>query len=868
MFGLQRAAAALTAAGVITALSAGGATAAVPRARVGSVPRLPAAAHVSGAVPPGRSVTLELVLTSRDPVGLTRMATAVATPSSPRFHHYLSVAGFARRFGAPAARIAEVERTLRAGGLQVGPVDPNHLTLSVHGPARAVQRAFATRLAAVRLSDGRRAYADRRAPTLPASVAGDVSAVVGLNSLVRPQSDEQAGALRPAAGADATRPATARAGHALRGPQVVTGGPQPCAGALSAAADPRLGGYTADEIAAAYGFSGLYGLGDSGAGQTIAVYELEKVDPADITAYQRCYGTHAPVSYVNVGRPQATGEDAESALDVEQIVGLAPGARVLVYQANDTAAAGVQEYRQIITEDRAQTVSISWGACEAKLTLDGSDLSIVKMEDALFQEAAVQGQSVLAASGDTGSAACVRDLDSRALAVQDPSSQPYVTGVGGTALYADPAGHPGLWNPAVATAPLLEAVWNDRMFKTTEGRQPAASTGGLSRLWAMPSYQRAANPGLGVINGHSSGRPCGAGQCREIPDVAADGDPAFGYVVHVSVGSRTGWTTEGGTSAAAPVWAALTALTDALPACRGASLGFENPALYELAAAAPTDFRDITAADPLTGAGDNDAVGVNHGLFPVTAGYDMTTGLGVPNAPALAAGLCSLRAPVYTVAIAAPPAQTVAAGAPFRLALTATDSGRLPLTFHATGLPPGLSISRRGVIGGIAETPGTYTVTVTAADRASNRAATSFVLTVLPPRATASAATLQDVAGARPALAFTATATSSTRLHVITVGLPAGLSLTGATRGIAVTAGGRPVAAAIRAGHGSTTMTVTLARPATAVRVALGPPALAGAPGLRRTARRHPRTTVAVSVGLVDTGRQTTRQTLHLRLGG
>src|SRR6185437_3694598 len=79
---------------------------------------------------------------------------------------------------------------------------------------------------------------------------------------------------------------------------VVTGGPQPCAGASAAA--PGQQAYTADEIASAYGFPGLYRAGDSGAGVTVAVYELEPDDPSDIAAYQSCYGTHATVSNVPV----------------------------------------------------------------------------------------------------------------------------------------------------------------------------------------------------------------------------------------------------------------------------------------------------------------------------------------------------------------------------------------------------------------------------------------------------------------------------------------------------------------------------------------------------------------------------------------
>ncbi|MGH2908459.1 MAG: S53 family peptidase, partial [Solirubrobacteraceae bacterium] len=486
----------------------------------------------------------------------------------------------------------------------------------------------------------------------------------------------------------------------------------------------------ADEIQAAYNFSGLYAAGDLGAGQSIAVYELETVNPRDLATYQACYGTHARISYVNTGHP-ARGNDEEAGLDVEQIIGLAPAVHVIVYQAPDNFNVGVRQFNKIVSQNRARTVSISWGLCEAKITFGRRDLSIVRTEAKIFQEAAVQGQSVVAASGDTGSAGCQTELGSTRLAVQDPSSQPFVTGVGGTTLYTNYNGQLGLWNPNVAGEPLLQAVWNDGELKTSHGTQAAATTGGLSTLWSMPGYQHRAAAGLGVMNSLSSGKPCRSSHdCREIPDVSADGDPATGYVVYVSAGSTHAWTSEGGTSAAAPLWAALTAEADALPACRGASLGFENPAIYSLAAQ-PNNFADVTAANPLTNAANNDAVGKNHGLFPVTAGYDMATGLGTPNAAGVASGLCALRAPVYTVSIAAPNHHFVLLRHRVRLRFKGTDSGGRPLRFKARHVPRGLRLSRHGVLRGRPRKAGRYHIRITAADYATNRATISFRLVVL-----------------------------------------------------------------------------------------------------------------------------------------
>lgn len=854
-------------ASAVGGLAAAPAVAAAPRSSVGTVPRLPAAARVTGPAPSGHRVALTLSLASRDPLGMARMATAVSTPGSPLYRHYLTVAQFARRFGAAPARVAAVRDALRAEGLHVSRVQANRLTLEASGTAATVQRAFATRLADVRLADGRRAFADRRTPTLPAAIAPDVEAVVGLSTLVAPA------ALGVRHAPPAPEPPTARSPRATG--HVATGGPQPCGSAQVAGASQS--GYTADQIAAAYDFSGLYGAGDLAAGQTIAVYELETLRRSDIAAYQGCYGTAVPVRYIRVGHPQPSPTDEESALDVEQLIALAPGARIDVFEAPDSAAGSVAGYARIVSQDRARTVSTSWGACESKITLGRSDLSIVRSESRLFAEAALQGQSILAASGDTGSAGCWANTAGTGLAVQDPASQPQVTGVGGTTLFTPGPTGPTLWNPAAPAGPPMQSVWNDGRILVASGRQPAATGGGISTLWAMPGYQRRGRA-LGVINADSSGRPCRSSRdCREVPDVSASGDPAFGYVVHVTGPSPADptrnvgqWTVEGGTSAAAPVWAALTAEANALSSCRGAALGFENPSLYALAARpGGGGLQDITAPSPVTGAAGNDALGTNHGLYPVTPGYDMTTGLGTPNAAAIALGLCALRAPVYTVSVAAPRHAVAIVHARFRFRLRATDSGRLRLTFHARGLPRGLRISRRGVISGRARRLGARRVTVTASDHATNRATVRFRLAVLDSPAALARVSLTGVARRRPRLAFTVTqGRYAPGVRSIAVRLPRGLSfgsVPARPRGVRVTAGRRRVRFHVRArGRAGT---ITLRSPQRRVRVTIARPRLFVSRGLARTARRHrSRARVRIRISVTDRHRRTTRRSDRLRL--
>jgi hypothetical protein len=182
--------------------------------------------------------------------------------------------------------------------------------------------------------------------------------------------------------------------------------------------------------------------------------------------------------------------------------------------------------------------------------------------------------------------------------------------------------------------PPTEGVWSEGVQK--EG---GSTGGGLSKKFAMPSYQSSAASSLGVINGNSkaSPSPCGASLCREVPDVSADASAATGYVVF----TENKWGVSGGTSAATPLWAAFASLVNASAACHGTPIGFANPALYSIAGSSYlSNFHDVVEPDLFTGRANNNPTGT--GLYPVGPGYDMTTGIGTPIGPNLAASLCAL----------------------------------------------------------------------------------------------------------------------------------------------------------------------------------------------------------------------------------
>jgi hypothetical protein len=570
-------------------------TAAVP---VGAVAPVPRGAARIGAVPGSTAVRVDVVLAPRDPAALTQYATDVSTPGSALYRDYLSPGGFTAAFGPTGAAIATVRSALRARGLHPGTISANHLSIPVTATASQLESAFAVHLARYRLSGGRTGFANTSAPVLPAAAAAAVQAIVGLDSLVQ---------LQPLM----ARPDAAPAGKLSRPhtpqPQVKTGGPQPCQAAIAAASEnlPFGEGFTADQLAFSYRFSALYQAQDLGSGQTVGIEEFGEPNLAsDIRSFQKCYGLHNKVTYQAVDGFSQTGAGlGEAALDIETVSMMAPQANVLVYRGPNTLAAEYDVLNAITTQDRARVVSISYGTCEKFMSS-----SLASSLNVLYEQAAVQGQTFVASSGDRGSEGCLQVDDKPSeLSVNFPASDPFVLGVGGTTIVN-------------LTSPPGELVWNDG------GDGDGAGGGGKSTLFAMPQYQKKY---LKVSSG-----------VREVPDVSADADPEAGYVIFHS----GQWLIVGGTSASAPLWAALLSLAD--ERCSGTPVGFVNPTMYFVFSSADKVIvgNDIVASSSFPGNASNDYTGDGGGHYKVLAGYDMATGLGTPRAGALAGQLCKFSA--------------------------------------------------------------------------------------------------------------------------------------------------------------------------------------------------------------------------------
>jgi kumamolisin len=341
--------------------------------------------------------------------------------------------------------------------------------------------------------------------------------------------------------------------------------------------------FTPPQIAALYEFPS-----STGSGECVGLIELGGgFRPADLDAYFKSLNVGSPtVSAVSVDHAQnsptgdASGPDGEVMLDIEVVGAIVPQARIAVYFAPNTDAGFLDAITTAIHDDvnKPSVISISWGGPESSWTPQ----AMTAMDDA-FQAATTMGVTVCIASGDNGSSDGVDDGGDH---VDFPASSSFALACGGTSLRAS------------ASAISGEAVWND-------GADGGASGGGISSFFATPAWQAS------LIAVSAQGKKLPLTQ-RGVPDVAGNADPETGYQVRVD-GSAS---VIGGTSAVAPLWAALIARLNQLS---GKQAGLLNPQLYR----APAAFRDITQGD--------------NGDFAAAAGWDACTGLGSPNGAALLA---------------------------------------------------------------------------------------------------------------------------------------------------------------------------------------------------------------------------------------
>jgi subtilase family serine protease len=593
-----------------------------------------------GPAGPNISGSIRVYLAGRSPQAEARFDAAVSAPGSAAYGHYLTPAQFRSRFGSTPAQAAAVEAWARSAGLTVTGATTHYI--AVTGTAPKISAALDTSIDAFGSPhSSARGYAAARGMSVPASLAGDVTTVTGLDDFA--SSGTSGAAKRTAARATAADPDTVRAAaesgftcSAWWGQHVSA---IPEAEGRTSAPD-GVCGYTPQQLRSAYGVS----PGD-GKGATIAIVLDGSLSTMRADA-DRFFAAHhlpgfAPGQFtVNTGPGFAASCDGsadvpEEPLDVETAHIIAPAARI-VYVAADCTANTIDDNNQqglLDAETRVVDQHLGDVATES-YSIDEIEFSPATAAawTQVFEQGAAEGIGFDFDSGDGG------DNDGTGVgfgtAVSFPASDPWATAVGGTTLEIGRSG--------TVTG---ELGWGDNetqenaagtgYLQPPPGSFQEGSTGGRSILFAQPGYQRGVVPAALATDGGT--KPAG----RELPDIAADASPVTGWLIgFTQPGSTYSQILEGGTSGASPIVASLEA--DAKQAARHA-IGFANPLLYRLRKSA--GIRDITApARPALAVDDEpDAgcfltptagpclftLGVDSSLTEAP-GFDDVTGIGAP----------------------------------------------------------------------------------------------------------------------------------------------------------------------------------------------------------------------------------------------
>jgi kumamolisin len=332
-----------------------------------------------------------------------------------------------------------------------------------------------------------------------------------------------------------------------------------------------------------------------GSGQSIGLLEFGGgYFPSDLAAFCKAAKVSVPnvipISVDHAPTDQHDGAEGEVMLDVEVVAGACPKATIPVYFSQFTEKGWVDALDAAIhdQENKPTVISISWGNAEDNAIW--TDQAIVQVNEAL-KEAALLGITVCVAAGDDGSDDQVGDGHAHA---DFPCASPYVLGVGGTTLRK----HGQTYD---------ETVWKDGNGLRDSGG--GSTGGGVSSVFDRPTWQ---NVDIANVNP-------GAKDGRVTPDVAADASGNTGYMTVVDGKASV----SGGTSASAPLWAALIArINENLP--QGKRVGYLTPVLYQ--ASGNSTVGALGCRDIVSGNNNTAAVGG----YSAGPGYDAVSGWGTP----------------------------------------------------------------------------------------------------------------------------------------------------------------------------------------------------------------------------------------------
>ena len=639
--------------------------------------RMPASTQLSG-------ISIVFNRSAAQQADLAALLEAQQNPSSPQYHQWLTPDQFAQRFGMAQEDLDKVSAWLEQQGFAVDTVNRSHNTIRFSGSVGQIESAFQTEMHYY-TSSGEKHFAPSTALSIPAAIA---PVVAGIRNLAD---------FRP------------RANHTV-----------PRAGFTSGVSGSVF--LTPGDVATAYDIKPLYSAGVTGAGQTIAIMGQSYVHVSDIEAFQSAASLTKkdPTLVLVPGSGNdgniSQGDEGESDLDLEWSSAIAPGANVIFVYTGSNTTYGVYDSAQYAVDEKiGNIISLSYSTCE---TLLGGSAGLASI-DAVFSQAAAQGQTVMAASGDQGSTACngstgATTAQQDALSVNYPASSAYVTGVGGTEMtsaeatssnstYWSSNGTGGVSNDVVNSLKIYapEVVWNDDVANCTataeaSGQCLSATGGGTSALVARPTWQTGV-PGIP------------SGSFRLVPDIAfysspglpgylyCSSDPtslASGQTTSCGSGFRasstdTSLTVAGGTSFATPIFAGMVALINQKQKYTEGQ-GVINPTLYSLASNSTTyaaAFHDVTSGNNNCTSGSA-ACGATTTGFSAGTGYDEVTGLGSVDLNALAGawpantGSSATLATTTTAVTASPTSANTGVNVTFTISVTSgsgTPSGNVTL---------------------------------------------------------------------------------------------------------------------------------------------------------------------------------------------
>jgi subtilase family serine protease len=590
----------------------------------GSAPKWAQSAPQIGRADPSTVVGFRVYLGWQGGDAAANLARAVSDPTGSLYRHYLTAADFRRQFAPAQAQVGAVQSWLRTNGFTLDYTPTNNHYVAAHGSAAQVEAAFATQLNEYSVN-GITVRSPGSDVSVPASVAAVVTGVVGL--------DESAAFVHTDHVVDTDAPPSPGFRNApplsAYWAQLVSPYAYP-SGFTSVTSPPTapwaIRGHTPAQVKSAYGISGAY----DGSGQTVAVIDAYASPTIVQDVNQWSANRGLPTMRSNqltqvvapgtFGRPQNPKQDpqgwyGEETLDVEAVHGMAPGAKIVYVGAPNNYQDLDAAMNHVVDRQLAQIVTNSYGF-NTELLPPGF---VKPFEDTLIQ-AAAEGIGVYFSSGDNGD-----ETSTIGFATPDwPASSPWVTAVGGTALGVNPGG-----------ARAIETGWgtstyscNQTTLACTRGGWLYGSGGGVSQLFAKPSYQAALR---------TSG--------RAVPDVSALGDPQTGFLIGQTQtfpeGAHYDEYRIGGTSLSSPIFAGIMALADQKA---GSPHGFANPVFYSNAGA----FYDVTSVKTAVARanyvnGVDAAAGISHLLRTfddysgsptqhTSAGWDNVTGLGSPTA--------------------------------------------------------------------------------------------------------------------------------------------------------------------------------------------------------------------------------------------